>query len=242
MYYLVHLSDKVFCISDFSKEQLQDICKEHMIQDIPLLKTIHLGDSIVAQQHQKSLHKKRPHHSKYVMYVSTIEARKNHKLLLDVWSKLCLNTEDDMPHLVLVGMMGWGIDDVLKLYQENSTLKNSVHFYHDVSDEELSYLYQNALFTVFPSFVEGWGLGAVESLIYGKPCLISNCPALIEATQGLMPSLDPNAMQEWVECIQIWYRKPEVLEELKEKICKQFKPKSWKQFGQEFEYFIKEVQ
>ena len=70
-----------------------------------------------------------------------------------------------------------------------------------VSDSVLDNLYKNCLFTVFPSFAEGWGLGAVESLLHKKICIISTCPALREATQSLCHQLDPTDTCAWVEMI-----------------------------------------
>lgn len=238
LYYLIHLSDRIFCISDYSKSQLSQICDEHHIARRPLLKTIHLGDTVFTGEHPQ-LFADRKHNPNYILYVSTIEARKNHKLLLQVWKKLLNETTLAVPDLVLVGMMGWGVEELRDMYSRDDALRERVHFYDDVDDAELVEMYKNAMFTVFPSFVEGWGLGAVESMLYGKPCIISDCAALIEATQALMPSVAADDVEGWTEKIRGLIIDEAQREELKKTIAQKFRSRSWSEFGVEFAQFAK---
>lgn len=232
----IHLADKIFCISEYSKSQLIELCEMHSIEHMPQLQTIYLGDALVLSP-KCSTHSKRKHTKNYILYVSTIEARKNHKLLLDIWEKLAQDTTIELPDLVFVGMIGWGVEMLQEHYAKNSILQKVVHFYHDVDDEELATLYQGAMFTVFPSFIEGWGLGAVESMLYGKVCVISDCPALREATQGLMPSCDPKNADIWIYTIkQLLLDKP-YKEELEQRIREKFKSRSWEDFAIDFKQF-----
>lgn len=238
LYYLIYLSDRIFCISDFSKSQIQHMCILHNIKNIPVLKTIHLGSSIYRKD-LSNYYTDRNHKKKYILYVSTIEARKNHILLLKVWQKLQKEKFQNLPDLLLVGMMGWGIDEVQDLYQNDEELQKVVHFYDDVDDEELVTFYKNSLFTVFPSLIEGWGLGAVESMLYGKVCIISTCNALKEATQGLMPSLDPSDVEGWSNMVKKFVSDPTEIDQYTELIHTKFKSRSWDQFGAEFSAFAK---
>lgn len=237
LYYLIHLSDRVFCISDYSKNQMVSICHQHNIQNVPRLKTVHLGDSVYKKKGKLEF-APRKHKKDYVLYVSTIETRKNHLLLLKVWQKLQREV-CDLPDLVFVGMMGWGVDELLDFYRADRNLQGAVHFYHDVHDEELVSIYQNSKFTVFPSFVEGWGLGAVESMLYGKPCIISNCDALLEATQGLMPSASPANIDEWSEIIKEFSNNENTLISYKKVIHDKFKSRTWNEFSEDFAQFAK---
>lgn len=237
LYYLIHLSDKIFCISDFSRNQLVDICVKHNIKKFPILKTIRLGDSAFKNSSRKNF-PLREHKQNYVLYVSTIESRKNHILLLKVWQKLQHEKFCDIPDLVIVGMIGWGVDELFKLYNEDKNLQTVIHFYYDVEDDELAEFYKNAKFTAFPSYMEGWGLGAVESMLYGKPCIISNCHALIEATQGLMPSAPPEDIETWYTLIKDFSFNEKSLNLYKKKIKEKFTIRTWNDFNEEFEKFI----
>ncbi len=180
---------------------------------------------------------KRPHKADYILYVSTLEPRKNHILLLNVWKILQEKIPNNVPDLVLVGMKGWGMQAFWKDYQEHELLRKNIHCYDDVNDDELDVLYKNCLFSVFPSFAEGFGLAAAESLYYNKPVLISHAPALIEATQNLMPSLDPYQEEQWAEMIIKWITSPYEVEQLAIKIQNNFKKYSWKQFADNFMAF-----
>ena len=63
-------------------------------------------------------------------------------------------------------------------------------------------LYAGCLFTVYPSFFEGWGLPVTESLSFGKPCLISNRTSLPEAGGKLARCLDPDDLNAWYSAIR----------------------------------------
>jgi glycosyltransferase involved in cell wall biosynthesis len=95
-----------------------------------------------------------------------------------------------------------------------------------VSDDLLAWLYKNALFAVFSSFEEGWGLAASEALEAGTPVLISDIGALREATQGLMPALDPNSPRAWADAIAHYATDSGALAALRAMIALDYKPRS----------------
>ena len=139
----------------------------------------------------------------FVVYCSTLEIRKNHELLLHVWSQLLSELDAErVPMLVLVGAWGWSTETVRLLVERNWHVRTHVHVLNHVSDAELIWLYRHARFTVFPSHAEGFGLGAAESLSFGTPVIISDHPALHEATEGLMPAYDPLDVPGWYAAIR----------------------------------------
>jgi glycosyltransferase involved in cell wall biosynthesis len=134
----------------------------------------------------------------FVLYCSTIEIRKNHILLLNLWEQLrALLPPERLPVLVLAGRWGWGADAVRLAVERNWRLAPHVRVVPALRDEQLRWLYRHARFTVFPSFTEGFGLPVAESLALGTPVLVSAHPALIEASAGLMPALDPGDLPAW---------------------------------------------
>lgn len=134
----------------------------------------------------------------FVLYCSTIEIRKNHILLLNLWEQLRETLPPErLPVLVLAGRWGWGVDAVRLAVERNWRLAPHVRVVPALRDEQLRWLYRHARFTVFPSFTEGFGLPVAESLALGTPVLVSNHPALIEASAGLMPALDPGDLPAW---------------------------------------------
>ena len=132
----------------------------------------------------------------FVLFVSTIEIRKNHILLLKIWLD-CLSSGRSMPRLVFVGRRGWLVEDVFDYVENNPLLADAVDIVHDLNDRELQILYTTCLFTVFPSRSEGWGLPITEAMALGKVCLHADDPAQKEASQGLMPVLHPDDYIGW---------------------------------------------
>ena len=133
----------------------------------------------------------------YVLFVSTMEARKNHALAVRVWRGLLAEVAagtraaDTVPDLVFAGRTGWLVGDLLQQLDNTAWLDGRVRMVPDPTDAELRALYAGCLFTLFPSFHEGWGLPVTESLAFGKPCLSSDAGALPEAGGALCRYFDP---------------------------------------------------
>ena len=153
---------------------------------------------------------------RFVVFCSTIETRKNHQLLLQLWDRLRLEfSNDQLPILVFVGRWGWGTEAVRLLSERNFRLRSRLLILDRTSDAELIWLYRNARFTVFPSLSEGYGLAAAESLSFGTPVVTANCPALLEATESLMPAYDPLDFVAWLAEMRQLIRDDARLDELK---------------------------
>jgi FkbM family methyltransferase len=153
---------------------------------------------------------------RFVLYVSTIETRKNHQLLLHAWDRLLRELPPEtVPQLVLVGAWGWGTETARLMVERNWRIAGHVQVLSGVPDEALLWLYRNATLAVFPALAEGFGLGAAEAVALGTPCLVSDCPALTEATQGLMPALDPLDLPAWVAAFRRLFTDPAALAELR---------------------------
>lgn len=240
IYYLNYLADGISCISHFTEKSLMTFNKENVIKTNTKIKTLYIGDDInhPVNSIENDFIANLPQN--FILYVSTIEARKNHLILLQAYL-LAHEQNIDLPPLVLVGMYGWGMDTFDALYEKNPWLKDKIKIYHEVNDENLHQLYQEALFCVFPSHVEGWGLGAAESLMYKKMCIISNADALKEATRGLMPSVDANDAQQWLSQMHYFTSNPIAREKIEQHIQDHFIPKPWVAFCEEFYQFSKEA-
>ena len=130
---------------------------------------------------------------RFVLCVCTLEGRKNHILLHRIWSALIRKYgPGDVPDLVLVGKWGWLIDDFRDLCTETNYLDGKIIVKAGLSDRELAELYRDCLLTIFPSFVEGWGLPVGESLAAGKFCLASNATSIPEVGGRFVDYFDPH--------------------------------------------------
>lgn len=118
----------------------------------------------------------------YVLTVGTIEPRKDHAMLFRAWRTLLQrHGAATLPRLVCAGRIGWRAEPALALLAASAELRRQVLLLENVSDADLAALYRGALFTVYNSRHEGWGLPVTESLAYGKLPLIPRTGALPEA-------------------------------------------------------------
>lgn len=166
--------------------------------------------------------------SPFVLFVSTIERRKNHQLLYQVWVRL-VEAGCKVPDLVFVGMHGWGVNDLLDDLRRDRRVKGRIHVLHGISDVELAFLYKHCEYTVYPSLYEGWGLPVVESFAFGKFCLCSNAGSLTEAGDDLAEFLDPWDITGWSERIRYFSEHPTEVEARNKRVKAAFKSHSWRE-------------
>ncbi|MBV1799605.1 glycosyltransferase family 1 protein [Siccirubricoccus sp. G192] len=118
----------------------------------------------------------------YVLFVATIESRKNHLLVFNAWLSLIRrHGAEAVPDLVCVGKRGWLAEAALALHANSPGLRERVALLHGVPDTELDGLYRHCLCTVFNSFYEGWGLPVTESLSHGKVPVVADNSSLRQA-------------------------------------------------------------
>ncbi len=166
----------------------------------------------------------------YALIVSTIEARKNHLLLFRVWRRLL----DDMPAarvptLVFAGRIGWMVADLFQQLRNCDFLDGKIVLLEEPDDAELERLYEGCMFTLFPSFHEGWGLPATESLAFGRPCIISNTTSLPEAGGKLARYFDPDSTTDAYAVIRDALSDPPALAAWRAQVAAQFRPVSWRE-------------
>jgi glycosyltransferase involved in cell wall biosynthesis len=169
-----------------------------------------------------------PPERSYVLMVSTIEARKNHALLFRVWRRLLDEMPAErVPTLVFAGKVGWLVADLMQQLRNAHYLDGKLVLIEDPQDGELERLYAGCLFTVFPSFYEGWGLPVTESLSFGRPCIISNASALPEAGGTLARYFDPENGSEALRVIRRAIEDADDTEAWSARVAAEFRPVSW---------------
>jgi glycosyltransferase involved in cell wall biosynthesis len=164
---------------------------------------------------------------RFVISVSTVQSRKNFDLLYHLWRRLSAEALPGLPTLVIVGRRGFGSSDLLWQIAHDPLVRDTIAVLHSASDAELAWLYRHCLFTLYPSFYEGWGLPVSESLAHGKYCIASNASSLPEAGQGLACHLDPLDLPAWREAVTSLIASPERLRQHEAKIAREFRPVTW---------------
>lgn len=165
---------------------------------------------------------------RYVLFVSTIEIRKNHRLLVRVWQRLLeRHGADAVPALVFAGQIGWLIDDLLEQLTANNYLDGKIVLLTGLSDAELCQAYRSCLFTVFPSLCEGWGLPVAESLVQGKFCVASNRTSIPEVGGDLIDYFDPSNDDDALAKIERLLLDPGYLTAREAQLRAEYRPRTW---------------
>lgn len=235
---LVSCADAVFTISEESWRQLRRYAAEENLP-LPPTEVIRLGANVRTTD-EEAIHCLAS--QSFVLTVGTVEVRKNHRLLYRLWTRMRNDPGfPDPPQLVIVGRRGWSVGDLIHEMNEHPDARGFIHHFENVSDEQLNWLYNNCLFTVYPSFYEGLGLPVLESLAHGKYCLSSNTSSLPEAGQNLTMLLDPLDFAAWYGSINSLVLDGAFRREQEARIRAGFKSRSWQDTAQAVYGFMQAI-
>jgi len=172
---------------------------------------------------------------RFAMFVSTIEPRKNHEVLLEAWKRL----EEDGTiaasgfKLVFVGRRGWMMDAFFARLEAEPAFGRSIIHLTGVSDETLASLYSGAAFSLYPSIYEGYGLPPTESMQAGTPVIASTGGALAEVVGGNGVRLDPKDGEGWHREMRRMILDPAYREEWAAR-ARAYRPISWAEAAERF--------
>lgn len=130
----------------------------------------------------------------FILFVSTVEPRKNLPMLLRAFKRLRDNYKSNAV-LAVAGNRGWLFEQVDQVLAELN-LEDAVRFLGGVPNEELVYLYNAAKLFVFPSFYEGFGLPPLEAMACGTPVIVSNVSSLPEVVNDAGLLIHPEDVEE----------------------------------------------
>jgi glycosyltransferase involved in cell wall biosynthesis len=225
------MANTVLTISASTAKEVMEYARKAgvALQAIPSAIPIGTGfkKSDAARQRSNIVSNRLPAPNSYALVVSTIEPRKNHALLFRVWRRLL----DDMPAasvptLVFAGRIGWLVSDLMQQLHNSRFLDGKI-IHISPTDEELEALYKGCLFTLYPSFYEGWGLPVTESHAFGRPCIISNTTSLTEAGGSLARYIDPDNTTDACRVIRETIEDQASLREWRDRVQRDFRPVEW---------------
>lgn len=125
----------------------------------------------------------------YLLFVGTLEPRKNLPRLLRAYRQFVTITPEVMP-LKIVGGTGWGGEDIAGLVDELG-LGGHIQLLGKVGDDALQQLYRDAYALLMPSLYEGFGLPVVEAISMGVPVIVSRQSAMAEVAGAAAICVDP---------------------------------------------------
>jgi len=137
----------------------------------------------------------------YFVVLGTIEPRKNHILLLEVWRRLSRILGRATPTLVIVGKRGWHCEHVARMLDYCEEIQPYVREVPDASDRQVAMLISTARALLFPSYSEGYGLPLVEALAMRTPVICSDLEVFHELAGDRPVYLDPMDGLGWVNVV-----------------------------------------
>jgi glycosyltransferase involved in cell wall biosynthesis len=220
-------SSAMLCISNQSRDDYKELVRRIGAPEIPSV-VIPLGDNVPNSEGEISREIYRIAEKPYILFVSTIERRKNHEVLYRAYHLLAkAGHAEKLPKLVLVGMPGWGVGDLLKDIELDPLTDGLIIQLNHIGDAELGYLYRNAEFMVYPSLYEGWGLPIGEALASGKAVIASGRGSIPEVGGDLVVYVDPWNAQAWADEILRLVENPEQLKAIEDAVTERYIPRTW---------------
>jgi alpha-1,3-rhamnosyl/mannosyltransferase len=131
--------------------------------------------------------------SSYILFVGTIEPRKNLVRLVESYRRL-LKTGAIAEHLVLAGRLGWDYEELVRLVAAPD-LAERVHLTGYVTQSDLPSLIAGARLFVYPSLEEGFGFPPLEAMACGIPTISSRSSSLGENLEGAADLVDPTDVE-----------------------------------------------
>ena len=221
-------ADHIITISEFSKSEIIKYMNvsENKISVMPCGVDHAKYHPNYSQSVIEKVKKKYGIHQDYILYLGTLEPRKNITRLIEAYAKLkeeCVNC----PKLVLAGKKGWLYDEIfekVKLFH----LSEDIIFTDYVEANDVPLLLSGATMFVFPSIYEGFGLPPLEAMACGTPVISSNAASLPEVIGDAGLLVDPYSLEELKEAMRLVFSDVELHKSLVDKGMRQAAKYSWK--------------
>lgn len=226
-HWTAHAVNKAVAVIAVSHNTAQDAQKQYHISDSKLF-TVQNGfrQTLTDVKSAKlPMNIKKP----YILFVSTLQPRKNVVGLINAYSIMLQKNPNYQ--LVIAGKKGWLFDELFKRVTELK-LEDKIVFTGFVEDSLLKSLYQNAHLFVLPGFYEGFGYPMLEAMYFGCPVVASNTGALPEVGGDAALYFDPKKPDKMAEMMQKVLTSAKIRSELIEKGKKQVAKFSWEKTGQ----------
>lgn len=200
--------------------------ERHMAQwgDIPKGIVAHLG---VEMPEAATLPENIGQTKPYFVFVSTIEPRKNHALLLDIWESFDADlAREEIPDLYICGRRGWKNEAVFA--RLDRLVKNgAIHEVSGLNDGALAALVQGAAGALFPSLAEGYGLPPIEAAMLGVPVVCGNLDIFREVLGDTPVYVDVKDRYLWQRTITKLAERNRTGQKAENKGNKPFDPPRW---------------
>ncbi len=184
-------ADKIITISEFSKSEIVKYLEvpEEKIEVVPNGVDTERFRFDISEEAVEVAKEKYAIKGSYILYLGTIEPRKNVQKLIQAYA-LLKKEFPAAPQLILAGGRGWFSEGIYGQAEE-SGVKEYVRFLGYVADDDVPILLKGAEIFVFPSLYEGFGMPVLEAMACGTPVLTSNVASLPEVAGDAAVLVNP---------------------------------------------------
>lgn len=222
---------KIITVSESTK---RDVVRTYGVNP-KKIQTVHLGlpqdyKPLSYEQSQKVLDKYNLSFKKYILFISTLQPRKNIINLIDAYLKLRKENRIE-EKLVIGGGKGWLWEPILKKIE--SAAGQGVVYLEYVPYEDLAGLYSGAELVTLPSIYEGFGLPPLEAMACGTPVVVSNVSSLPEVVGDAGELVDPNSVDSIARGLLKVLSDKELQKLMSQKGLEQAKKFNWEKTGRE---------
>ena len=219
--------DSYSAMNDFTgiqnkSKQLRQIKKEviHLGSDFNTSKKLPLLKSLLKYENLLS--------KKYILFVGTLEPRKNQELMLYAFDELYKNNTD--LNLIFIGKIGWNVEKLINKINKHKLINKNIFHLIDIDDKTLSKFYQNAYIVTYLSHYEGYGLPIIESLKYGNITIISKNSSMPEVGGIYADYIEGNSKEQIILIFEKYLKNNKLYIDKKFFIKNNFKASTWEIF------------
>ena len=171
----------------------------------------------------------------YILFVSTLEPRKDHALAFRAWQSLAEQYGPDVvPQLVCVGNPGWRNEAAYEVYAGDPRLAGLVTILSNLDDTAVAALYMRCLCVLYPSLLEGWGLPVTEALSFGKVPIVARTAGVTEAAGQFGEYFEPGSLAGLVAAVERVCFDAAHRRAAEARIGVQFQPRDWQAVADAF--------
>ncbi len=232
----VERSDHILVVSEFTKQEVVECLHVQPEQISVVYNAPSVSNTLLNWENVGT----RYHITKpYLLYVGTIEPRKNIAQLLRAFEQL--KREANIPHqMVLAGGMGWNTQHIQTAIA-NSPYQKDIVLTGYISGDEKNTLYANAAAFLFPSLYEGFGIPPLEAMYFGCPVVCAyaaSLPEVVGEAGEFVNPLDEYSVAQGIWNVLFHEDRANTLRNLGYEQCKRF---SWEDSANELKRLCREV-
>lgn len=237
---LAHRADKIIAVSQNTKHDIENVLgvpgeKIRVVYEAAEKRFMPLDEATLLNTVRKRYHLP----ERFILFVGTMEPRKNIPLLLKSYHTLKGTRRIDHK-LVLAGRLGWSYGNIFNLLNELRLQKDVILLGH-IAREDLPALYNLADLFVYPSYYEGFGLPPLEAMACGTPVIASRCSCFPEILGDAAILIDPNDASELSEKMYLMITDYALSARYAEQGLRRAAQFSWEQAARETIQVYKEV-